>query len=253
MDDQGQNVQDQNLIDEQAVTQLTNADDGAQTAAPAPQAPLNSGDPGSVVQPSDPVQPAAEEPAAQAAPTTTGETVIQPLSDQPAEEPVQPEVAAEPSGVVEAPEAAPQPEVPAVEEPSAEEAPPEVNATEQLAEEIEAPAPEVTEEVPAQDDGFGPLPDTPADTVPGDGDDEELRDLKQQALQNLTPLIKDLKQPPEQKFNTYMMIIRASDDKELLKPAYETAQEIPEDDKRAQALIDVVNEINYQTRSDEAE
>jgi hypothetical protein len=79
-----------------------------------------------------------------------------------------------------------------------------------------------------------------------DGDD--LLDLKQQALQQLTPLVDHLEQTPEEKFRTTMMMIQASDNKALLKSAYEAAHEIPDEKSRAQALLDVVNEINYFTQ-----
>lgn len=77
--------------------------------------------------------------------------------------------------------------------------------------------------------------------------DDDLLGIKQQALQQLSPLIGHLDQPPEERFRTTMMMIQASDNSSLLKTAYEVAQQITEDKERAQALLDVVNEINYFT------
>ena len=45
-----------------------------------------------------------------------------------------------------------------------------------------------------------------------------------------------------------MMMIQASDNQDLLKDAYEAAQQIEDEKTRAQALLDVVNEINYFTQ-----
>lgn len=90
-----------------------------------------------------------------------------------------------------------------------------------------------------------PTPPTALDSA---GDNEELLDLKQQALQQLSPLVGHLEQSPEEKFRTTMMLIQASDNQALLKEAYTAAQTIPDDKARAQALLDVINEINYFTQ-----
>ena len=47
-----------------------------------------------------------------------------------------------------------------------------------------------------------------------------------------------------------MMLIQATDDKTLLRSAYDAALQINEEKARAQALLDVVNEINYFTQPD---
>lgn len=96
---------------------------------------------------------------------------------------------------------------------------------------------------------------TAAPTASTDGDAttvaapnaDKLLDIKQQALQQLTPLVGHLEQSPEEKFRTTMMMIQASDNHELVAVAYEAAQQIPEEKVRAQALLDIVNEINYFT------
>ncbi len=86
----------------------------------------------------------------------------------------------------------------------------------------------------------------PANT--SDGGDEELLDIKQKALQHLTPLVKHLEQPPADKFKTTMMMIQASDDQSLIPEAYEAANAISDEKEKAQALLDIVNEINYFTQ-----
>jgi hypothetical protein len=81
--------------------------------------------------------------------------------------------------------------------------------------------------------------------------DDDLMDLKQQALQNLQPLVSHLEQSPEEKFKTTMMLIQATDNSSLVKQAYEAANQIPDEKARAQALLDVVNEINYFTHKED--
>lgn len=78
-----------------------------------------------------------------------------------------------------------------------------------------------------------------------------LIDIKQHALEELEPLIDKLDQVPEDKFRTIMMMIQASDDRELIPKAYEVAHTIEDEKIRAQALLDIVNEINYFTQQPE--
>ena len=49
-----------------------------------------------------------------------------------------------------------------------------------------------------------------------------------------------------------MMMIQASDNQALIKEAYAAAQEIDDEKTRAQALLDIVNEINYFTQHQNA-
>lgn len=77
----------------------------------------------------------------------------------------------------------------------------------------------------------------------------DLLDIKQKALGELSPLVGHLDQSPEEKFKTTMMMIQASDDQSLIKTAYAAAQEITDEKTRAQALLDIINEINYFTHN----
>jgi hypothetical protein len=85
-------------------------------------------------------------------------------------------------------------------------------------------------------------------TPAGPADADALLDIKQRALQMLSPLVGHLDQPPEDKFRTTMMMIQASDDSSLIPEAYDAAQQISDDKVKAQALLDIVNEINYFTQ-----
>lgn len=128
------------------------------------------------------------------------------------------------------------------------------------------PAGDDSSNAPAADNSFNPaLPaaDTPAPTAPAtpgtpnddllDTGTNALLDIKQHALQELSPLVGHLEQSPEEKFRTTMMMIQASDDQSLIKSAYEAALAIGDEKTKAQALLDIVNEINYFTHQQTGE
>jgi hypothetical protein len=81
-----------------------------------------------------------------------------------------------------------------------------------------------------------------------DNNATDLLSLKQQALTQLQPLVDQLDQTPEEKFRTTMMLIQSTDNQSLIQDAYDTAQTITDEKVRAQALLDVINEINYFTQ-----
>lgn len=91
-------------------------------------------------------------------------------------------------------------------------------------------------------------PDNPRKAPRSGAPTDELLDIKQNALQALTPLVDHLDQSPEERFRTTMMMIQASDNFDLIKTAYEAAGQISNEKERAQALLDIVNEINYFTQ-----
>ena len=97
-----------------------------------------------------------------------------------------------------------------------------------------------------------PMPVMPinARDLPDDDDKlpHELIDIKQKALNELKPMLGQLDLAPEDKFRTLMMIIQASDNQDMIKQAYDVAEEIKDEKARAQALLDLVNEINYFTQ-----
>lgn len=114
----------------------------------------------------------------------------------------------------------------------------------------------VTEPQPAEEHHEEPRDEVPVtdhrQVVKTGAPTDDLLDIKQQALQALTPLIDHLEQSPEEKFRTTMMMIQASDNHSLIQLAYEAAQQIKDDKERAQALLDIVNEINYFTQQQQA-
>ncbi len=107
----------------------------------------------------------------------------------------------------------------------------------------------------SEDTGPRPAPhlDIPAHhPIASDSVDNDLIDLKQEALTKLSPLVGHLDQSSDEKFRTLMMMIQASDDQSLVKQAYDTALKIDDEKERAQALLDIVNEINYFTQNPSA-
>ncbi len=93
---------------------------------------------------------------------------------------------------------------------------------------------------------------TPTASEPPKAFDADLLSLKQQALAQLEPLVDHLDQTPEEKFRTTMMLIQSADNQALIKVAYEAANAIPDEKIKAQALLDVVNEINYFAQKEKA-
>ena len=73
----------------------------------------------------------------------------------------------------------------------------------------------------------------------------EFDKIKKDALTELRPLVDKLDLAPDEKFDTYLLLIRSTDDKSLVAPAHEAAKNIPDETKRAQALLDIIKEIDY--------
>ena len=110
---------------------------------------------------------------------------------------------------------------------------------------VAAPVPQPA---PALEPVVAPAPAVPSlPTMPGMTGvaNSSLDDLKKTALEELRPLVGKLNLPPEDKFDTLLLIIRSTDDQSLLEPAHEAAKSIQDEDKRAQALLDVIKEIDY--------
>jgi hypothetical protein len=99
--------------------------------------------------------------------------------------------------------------------------------------------------VPESDDSVNDIL-KPKDLTDGDSN-HELMDIRQKALTELAPIIDKLDLPPLEKFRTIMMIIQISDDEAMVKAAYEAAHSITDEKDKAQALLDIVNEVNYFT------
>jgi hypothetical protein len=74
---------------------------------------------------------------------------------------------------------------------------------------------------------------------------DDLTTVKDQAITELRPLVDKLNLPAEEKFDTYLLLLRSTDDKTLIAPAHTAAQAITDETRRAQALLDIIKEIDY--------
>ncbi|PID32555.1 hypothetical protein CR956_01830 [Candidatus Saccharibacteria bacterium] len=101
-----------------------------------------------------------------------------------------------------------------------------------------------------------PTADSPADDSQSPADakptatsatTEPLEDIKQEALDELRPLIDKLNVDPQEKFDICLLLIRSTDDKALIAPAHEAARDITDEAHRAQALLDIIKEIDFFT------
>ena len=102
------------------------------------------------------------------------------------------------------------------------------------------------EEVPApvDDQADVSVPVEPA-VAPVVAPADDLAAIKSEALQELRPLVDKLNLEAEEKFDTYLLLLRSTDDKTLIPAAYEAAHSIADESRRAQALLDIIKEIDF--------
>lgn len=96
----------------------------------------------------------------------------------------------------------------------------------------------------SNDDDAAKNDDAAADDTPA-ADASDLDKLKSSALDDLRPLVGKLNLSPEERFDTLLLIIRSTDDQSLLEQAHAAAKEISDETKRAQALLDIIKEVDY--------
>lgn len=101
--------------------------------------------------------------------------------------------------------------------------------------------------LPPVDTPVAPVEPAPAPVVEPvySAGDSSLDAIKKDALDQLRPLVDKLNLPPDEKFDTLLLIIRSTDDKSLVQSAYEAAKAITDEAKRANAMLDVIKEIDY--------
>ena len=85
-----------------------------------------------------------------------------------------------------------------------------------------------------------------AQVTPAGGD---LTNVKSDAINELRPLVDKLNLPAEEKFDTYLLLLRSTDDRSLIEPAHEVAKQITDETRRAQALLDIIKEIDFLSQS----
>lgn len=169
---------------------------------------------------------------------------VPPVQDQPVEDTASSYIMADPQTPQNNPEdnqASPQPQ---------EEAPQSEDyiEAEVLSEEQSQPEPAEEPPVHAEPIQITEPVDVPSTHPLPSGTPNDLTEIREKALKDLSPLVSHLDQSPEERFHTAMMMLQATDDHSLVKTAYEAAQEITDEKAKAQALLDIVNEINYFTQ-----
>ena len=80
------------------------------------------------------------------------------------------------------------------------------------------------------------------------GSEAKLLDLRNKALDVLLPMVDKLEEPAERKFEILITAARSSDHPRLLGKTLDAAQQIEGDSQKANAILDVLNEINYHLR-----
>ncbi len=81
--------------------------------------------------------------------------------------------------------------------------------------------------------------------APAPAANSSLEGVKKEAISELRPLVDKLNVSPEEKFDTYLLLIRSTDDQTLIAPAHAVAQAIQDETRRAQALLDIIKEIDF--------
>lgn len=115
-----------------------------------------------------------------------------------------------------------------------------------LAFEETATNPAVEPTTPTEPVVVAPLePASSVSSFPTSAVSPELDSIKKSALEELRPLVDKLDLPADEKFDTLLLLIRSTDDKSLVSAAHDAAKAIPDETKRAQALLDVIKEIDY--------
>lgn len=102
------------------------------------------------------------------------------------------------------------------------------------------------EEVTSQTEALADALPVTNEPLPEEGTlDVSLLDIKNEAIEELMPILEHLKTDPEEKFNAYLLLLRSTDNKDLIKPALSMAKQITDEEKRASALLDIIKEIDY--------
>lgn len=94
--------------------------------------------------------------------------------------------------------------------------------------------------VPAVTPSFSPST-APAPSSSNDGD---LNSLKTSVLTDLRPVIDNVEIGSEEKYHLLSTLFNANHDSSLIEPAYSAARQISDDTKRAEALLEIVHDID---------
>ena len=98
---------------------------------------------------------------------------------------------------------------------------------------------------PEQQPAASPAPQPKVAKTAATTDASDLDTVKNNAIRELRPLVGKLNISAEEKFDTYLLLIRSTDDRTLIPPAHEAAKEITDESRRAQALLYIIKEIDF--------
>lgn len=90
--------------------------------------------------------------------------------------------------------------------------------------------------------------DNPIATPKPAASSNDLDAIRKEALIELRPLVETLDLAPEEKFDIYLLLLRSTDDTSLIAPAHEAAKNIADESKKAEALLDIIKEIDFLSR-----
>jgi len=102
---------------------------------------------------------------------------------------------------------------------------------------------------PAPITGYNPPAPDPVMGAAINATTGDLESIKKDALLELRPLVDKLDLAADEKFDIYLLLLRSTDDKTLIAPAHKAAASIPDESKKAQALLDIIKEIDYLSAS----
>ena len=105
---------------------------------------------------------------------------------------------------------------------------------------LEAPEAPATLEVPE----LTTLAPEPTIELGGEGEDSNVRQIRESALRDLIPLLDKLKMTPSQRFGICRDIFEDLHDYKILEPAYKAAKEIEDEGERAEALLYLVESVD---------
>ncbi len=121
-----------------------------------------------------------------------------------------------------------------------------VQATDMAVGDMPTPQPPVPNNNSLAEPQVVPPAPSPVSSVPqASSVDSDLDSIKEEALGELHPLVDKLNVAPKEKFDTYLLLLRSTDDKSLIAPAHEAAKAIPDESQRAEALLDIIKEIDF--------
>lgn len=104
---------------------------------------------------------------------------------------------------------------------------------------------------PSDDQAFtmpeipAPAEDTAAPSFEPSQSSDNLESIKASALEELRPLVDKLNVTPQEKFDVILLLLRSTDDSSLIEQAHAAAKNIVDETSRAQALLDVIKEIDF--------